>query len=138
MEEPSGLEGTPVVLSNANKLEANVWKISANKAQQQLTVVELAAQLVVRAAFHHFGHVLGLLVHRHGSDDSALRWGGQDFNLDGTRLGDLAVKFLQFCRVLKKTTQTEISPQTALKKTHTQALHTLGFCETSKRYLPPF
>lgn len=56
-----------------------------------LTVVELAAQLVVRAAFHHFGHMFGFLVNRHGSDDSALWWGGQDFDLDGTCLGNLAV-----------------------------------------------
>lgn len=91
MEEPSGLEGTPVVSSNANKLESVFLKIPTNKAQRKLTIVELAAQLVVRAAFHHFSHVFGFLVHRHGSDDSALWWGGQDFNLDGTRLGDLAI-----------------------------------------------
>lgn len=46
---------------------------------------------MVRAAFHHFGHMLSLLVNGHGSDYGALRWGGQDFDLDGARLGDLAV-----------------------------------------------
>lgn len=57
----------------------------------KLTVIELAAELVVRAAFHHFGHVFGFLVNRHGSDNGALWWGGQDFDLDGTCLGNLAV-----------------------------------------------
>lgn len=66
-------------------------KISTNTARRKLTIVELAAQLMVRAAFHHFSHMFGFLVHRHGSDDSALWRGGQDFNLDGTSLGDLAI-----------------------------------------------
>lgn len=60
----------------------------------RLTVIELAAELVVRAAFHHLGHMFGFLVNRHGSDNGTLRWVGQDFDLDGTCLGNLAVKFL--------------------------------------------
>lgn len=70
--------------------------------QMLLTVVELAAQFMVGAALHHLGDVLGFLIHRHGPHHSAL-WGrGQNLDLDGTRLGDLAVEFLQVCRVLQK------------------------------------
>lgn len=68
--------------------------------ERRLTVVELAAELVVRAALDHLGHVLGLLVNGHGPDDSSLRRRGQHLDLDGTRLGDLAVELLQICGVL--------------------------------------
>lgn len=66
-----------------------------------LTVIELAAELVVRAALHHLCHVFGFLVNRHSPDDGTLRWVGQDFDLNGTRLGNLAVQLLQVCRVLE-------------------------------------
>lgn len=57
----------------------------------ELTVVELAAELVVGAAFHHFGHMFSFLVNRHGSDNGTLWGGGQDFDLNRTCLGNLAV-----------------------------------------------
>lgn len=65
-----------------------------------LTIVKLAAQLVVGTALHHLGHMFCLLVDRHGADDGALRRCGQYFDLDGTGLGDLAVQLLQLCGVL--------------------------------------
>lgn len=73
----------------------------------RLTVVELAAELVVRAALDHLGHVLGFLVNRHGPDNSSLRRGGQHFDLNGTSLGDLAVELLQICGVLGENVEKE-------------------------------
>lgn len=57
----------------------------------RLTVVEFAAELVVWAAFHHLGHVFSFFVNRHGSDHGTLGRSGEDFDLNGTCLGDLAV-----------------------------------------------
>lgn len=57
----------------------------------RLTIIELSTQLVVGAAFDHLGHVLGLFVHGHSPDDGTLGRVGQDLDLDGTRLGDLAI-----------------------------------------------
>lgn len=73
-----------------------------SKKSKELTVVELAAKLVVRAALHHFGHMFGFLVDGHGPDDGALWRGGQHLDLDGTCLGNLAIELLQVCRILKK------------------------------------
>lgn len=56
---------------------------------------------MVRAAFDHLGHVLCLLVDGHGPDDAAVGRGGAHLDLDGTRLGDLAVELLQQRRVLR-------------------------------------
>lgn len=71
------------------------------RKSKELTIVELAAELVVRAALHHLGHVFGFLVNGHGPDDGALGRVGQDFDLNGTRLGNLAVQLLQLCGVLE-------------------------------------
>lgn len=67
-----------------------------------LTVVEVAAELVVGAAFHHFGDVLCLLVDWHGPDDGAWGRGGGHLDLDGTCFCDLTVEFLQQGGVLEK------------------------------------
>lgn len=65
-----------------------------------LTLVELAAQLVVRAPFHDLSDMLGFLVDRHGTDDSAL-WGWRHhLDLDGARLCNLTVQLLQFRGIL--------------------------------------
>lgn len=66
-----------------------------------LTIVKVTPQLMVGAAFHHFCHVLGLLVDRHGPDDGARwRWAGH-LDLDGTCLGNLTVELLQQWGVLE-------------------------------------
>lgn len=61
-----------------------------NKSKEP-TVVELAAELVVRAALHDFGNMLCFLIDGHGPDNCTLWWVGQDFDLNGTCLGNLAV-----------------------------------------------
>lgn len=67
-----------------------------------LTVIEVTAELVVGAAFHHLGDVLCLLVDGHGPDDGAWRRGGGHLDLDGTCFCNLAVEFLQQGGVLEK------------------------------------
>lgn len=67
-----------------------------------LTLVELPAQLVVRAAFDHFGDVLCFLVDWHSPDDSSLGWWGHHFDLNGACLGNLAVQLLQFGGILNE------------------------------------
>lgn len=71
-------------------------------AMPALTVVEVSAQLVVGAAFHHLRDVLGLLVDGHGPDDGARGRRGGHLDLDGACLGDLTVEFLQQGGVLEK------------------------------------
>lgn len=66
-----------------------------------LTFVEVPPELMVGAALHHLGDVLRLLVDRHGADGGARGWRGGHFDLDGARLGDLAVQLLQEGRVLQ-------------------------------------
>lgn len=65
-----------------------------------LTLIEFTAQLMVGAPFYHLGDMLGFLVDRHGTDDSALRRWGHHLDLDGTCLCNLAVQFLQFSGIL--------------------------------------
>lgn len=55
---------------------------------------------MVGAPFNHLGDMLSFLVDGHGTDDSALRRWGHHLNLDGARLGNLAVQFLQFSGIL--------------------------------------
>jgi hypothetical protein len=65
-----------------------------------LTLIELTAQLMVRASFHNLGDMLSFLVDRHGTDNSAL-WGwGHHLDLDGACLRNLAVQLLQFGGIL--------------------------------------
>ena len=65
-----------------------------------LTLIELTTQLMVGAPFYHFSDMLGLLVDRHGPDDSTLRWWGHNLDLDGACLCNLAVQLLQFSGIL--------------------------------------
>lgn len=66
-----------------------------------LTFVEIPPKLMVGAALHDVGHVLCLLVNRHGPHGRARgRWRGH-LDLDGARLGDLAVQLLQQWGVLE-------------------------------------
>lgn len=67
-----------------------------------LTIIEVAAELMVGAAFHHFGDVLCLLVDGHGPDDGARGRGGRHLDLDGTCFCNLTVEFLQQGGVLQK------------------------------------
>ena len=55
---------------------------------------------MVGAPFYHFSDMLGLLVDRHGPDDSTLRWWGHNLDLDGACLCNLAVQLLQFSGIL--------------------------------------
>lgn len=65
-----------------------------------LTLIELSAQLMVRAPLHDLSDMLGFLVDRHGANDSTL-WGrSHHLDLDGARLCDLAVQLLQFRGIL--------------------------------------
>lgn len=66
-----------------------------------LTFVEVPPELVVGAALHDLGHVLRLLVDGHGAGDGARGRRGGHLDLDGARLGDLAVKLLQQRRILQ-------------------------------------
>ena len=56
---------------------------------------------MVGAALHNLGHVLRLLIDGHGADGGA--WGRRSghLDLDGARLGDLAVELLQQRGVLQ-------------------------------------
>ena len=56
---------------------------------------------MVGATLHNLGHMLRLLIDRHGADGGA--WGrrGGHLDLDGARLGDLAVELLQQWGVLQ-------------------------------------
>ena len=65
-----------------------------------LTLIEFTTQLMVGAPFYHFSDMLGLLVDRHGPDDSTLRWWGHNLDLDGACLCNLAVQLLQFSGIL--------------------------------------
>ena len=65
-----------------------------------LTLVEFTTQLMVGAPFYHFSDMLGLLVDRHGPDDSTLRWWSHNLDLDGACLCNLAVQLLQFSGIL--------------------------------------
>lgn len=68
--------------------------------RRSLTVVEIPTQLMVGTPFHHFSHVLSLLVDGHSADDAPRGRGSGQFDLDGARLGNLAVQLLQQGRVL--------------------------------------
>lgn len=91
----------------------------------RLTLVELPAQLMVRAAFDHFSDVFSFLVDWHSPDDGTLRWWGHHFDLDGTRLGDLAVQLFQFGGILNgEQTKRESEAQLGIKAHQEMALHT--------------
>lgn len=66
-----------------------------------LTFIEVPSELVVGAALNDVSHVLRLLVDRHGPDRRA--WGRRcgHLNLDGARLGNLAIQLLQKWGVLE-------------------------------------
>ena len=66
-----------------------------------LTFVEFPAELVIGAALHHFCDMFCFLIHWHGADDGTLRGRRHHLDLNGTRLGNLAVQLLQFCGVLQ-------------------------------------
>lgn len=71
---------------------------------------------MVWAAFDHFSDVLSFLVDWHSPDDSSLRWWGHHFDLDGTRLGDLAVQLFQFGGILNgEQSKTESQVQLRMK-----------------------
>lgn len=71
---------------------------------------------MVGAAFDHFSDVFSFLVDWHSSDDSALGWWGHHFDLDGTRLGDLAVQLLQLGGILSgEQTRRESEVQLGIK-----------------------
>ena len=55
---------------------------------------------MIGAAFDHLGDMLCFLVDRHGPDNTAMRWGGRQLDLDWTGLGNLTVELLQQWRVL--------------------------------------
>lgn len=84
-------------------MQASLHSRSMNQGQgPALTIIEVTAQLMIGAALHHLGHMLCLLVDRHGTDDGAW-WGWRGhFDLDGTCLGNLAVEFLQERGVLEQ------------------------------------
>lgn len=65
-----------------------------------LTFIEVPAKLVVGAAFNDVGHVLCLLVDRHGSDGRARGWRRGHLDLDRARLGNLTIQLLQKWGVL--------------------------------------
>lgn len=67
-----------------------------------LTFVEIPPQLMVGAALHDLSHVLRFLVDWHGTDGSARGRRGRHLDLDGARLGDLAVQLLQQGGVLEE------------------------------------
>lgn len=73
----------------------------------KLTLIEFPAEFMVGAALDHLSDMLCFLVDWHGADDGTLRRGRHHLDLNGTRLGNLAVQLLQFCGVLKKNKQTE-------------------------------
>lgn len=100
-------------------------------AMPALTVVEVSAQLVVGAAFHHLRDVLGLLVDGHGPDDGARGRRGGHLDLDGACLGDLTVEFLQQGGVLEKKREMCLQSLGAGKGEHKCVIRTAGslLCE---------
>lgn len=80
---------------------------------------------MVRAAFDHFSDVFSFLVDWHGPDDSALGWWGHHFDLDGTRLGDLAVQLFQLGGILngeQTRRESEVQPGTEARQEHGKGL----------------
>lgn len=95
-------------------------------AMPALTVVEVSAQLVVGAAFHHLCDVLGLLVDGHGPDDGARGRRGGHLDLDGACLGDLTVEFLQQGGVLERKRELCLQSLGAGKGKHEHVVRAAG------------
>lgn len=91
-----------------------------------LTVIEVSAQLVVGAAFHHLRDVLGLLVDGHGPDDGARGRRGGHLDLDGACLGDLTVEFLQQGGILEKKREMCLQSLGVGKGEHKCVIRTVG------------
>lgn len=74
----------------------------SHSGERVLTFIEVPSKLMVGAALNDVGHVLCLLVDRHGPDGRARGWWCGHFDLDGARLGNLTVQLLQKWGVLEE------------------------------------
>jgi hypothetical protein len=80
-----------------------LWSVSHSwEGEGGLTFIEVPSKLVVGAALNNVGHMLCLLVDRHGPDGRARGWWCGHFDLDGACLSNLTVQLLQEWGVLEE------------------------------------